>query len=206
MKVDVYSQKGDKVSDIELKAEVFEQKINQGLIYQVIRAEMANVRQGDASTKTRAEVRGGGIKPWRQKGTGRARAGSIRSPLFVGGGTVFGPQPKVYSLTIPRKMKKVALRSILSAKANGNEIKVVDKLDFKEPKTKLAKDTLDKLKLSKKVTVVTEGIDENTFKSFQNLPKTNILSVDMISPYFILDNDALVITKDALQKLTEVLS
>jgi len=206
MKTAVYSATGQKLSDIELKPEIFEQKVNEGLIYQVVRVEMMNARQGDAATKTRALVSGGGIKPWRQKGTGRARAGSIRSPLFVGGGTVFGPESKIYDLKIPRKMRKVALKSVLSAKAKDKEVLIIDKLSFKEPKTQEAKQILDKLKIDKKATILTEKTDENVMKSFRNLPNARVLSLDNISPYAILDNQKLIITKEALNKLAEVLS
>ena len=206
MKTEIYSAKGTKVKDIELNKEVFGQKLNGPLIHQVVSAEMASARQGNASTKTRAQVRGGGIKPWRQKGTGRARAGSIRSPLWVGGGTTFGPQPKEYKTKVPRKMYKAALRSILSAKAKDKEIKVIDKLDFKEPKTQAAAEVLEKLKIEKKSTVIIEKADDNIVKSFRNLEKINIVSVDKISPYVLLDNEVLVITKGALDKLIEVVA
>lgn len=206
MKTEIFSAKGTKVKEIELNKEVFGQKFNESLIHQVVTAEMVNNRQGDASTKTRAQIRGGGIKPWRQKGTGRARAGSIRSPLWVGGGITFGPQSKEYKERVPRKMRKAALRSILSAKAKDKEIKIVDKLDFKEPKTKAAKEVLDKLKIEKKSTVVIEKVDQNIVKAFRNLEKTNIVSVDRISSYALLDNEVLIITKGALDKLIEVLS
>jgi len=205
MKTAVYSATGQKLSDIELKPEIFEQKVNEGLIYQVVRAEMMNDRQGDAATKTRALVSGGGIKPWRQKGTGRARAGSIRSPLFIGGGTVFGPQPKYYDLKVPKKMKKAALRSVLSAKVKDKEVIIIDNLSFKEPKTKEAKQILEKLKIDKKTTILTEKADDNVDKSFRNLPNTRVLSLDKISSYAILDNQKLIITKEALKKLGEVL-
>lgn len=206
MKTAVYSAKGQKISDIELKPEVFGQKVNEGLIYQVVRAEMANTRLGAAKTKTRAEVSGGGAKPWRQKGTGRARAGSIRSPLFVGGGTVFGPRPRNYELKVPRKMRKAALKSALSAKAKDKEIIVVDKLAFKEPKTKEAQEVITKLKVDKKSTILVEKADENVTKSFRNLPNTKVISLDQLSSYAVLDNKVLIITKDALSKLTEVLA
>lgn len=206
MKTAVYGVNGQKVSDTVLKPEVFEQKVNEGLIHQVVRAELINARRGTASTKTRSEVKGGGKKPWRQKGTGRARAGSIRSPLFIGGGIVFGPKPKQYMLTIPRKMRKAALKSILSAKAKEKEIIVLDKLALKEPKTRVAKEMLEKLKIDKKSTIVIEKSDVNVMKSFRNLPATNVVSLDRISPYTILDNKVLVITKGALQEITEALA
>lgn len=206
MKTAVFSVEGDKVSDIELKSEVFASKVNEGLIHQVVRAELMNTRSGNAATKTRAEVSGGGVKPWRQKGTGRARAGSIRSPLFVGGGIVFGPRPKNYSVKVPKKMKKAALRSVLSAKAKDKEIIIIDKIDFKEPKTKQAKDLLTKLKVIKKCAIVLEKADENTIKSFRNLPNVNVLGLDNLSSYALLNNEVLIFTKEALQKITEVLA
>ncbi len=206
MKTALYGTDGKKKSDIELKEQVFGQKINEGLMHQVVRAEMASTRRGTASTKTRAEVRGGGIKPWRQKGTGRARAGSIRSPLFVGGGVTFGPKKRDYKYKVPKKMAKAALRSALSAKAKDKEIMVVEKIDLKEKKTKKAKEILDKLKVSKKSTILVENADENIMKSFRNLENVDVLSFDKISSYSILDNKVLIITKDALNKLVEVLS
>jgi len=206
MKTVLYGTDGKKKSDIELKEQVFGQKINEGLMHQVVRAEMASTRRGTASTKTRAQVRGGGIKPWRQKGTGRARAGSIRSPLFVGGGTTFGPKPRDYEYKVPKKMAKAALRSALSAKAKDKEIMVVEKIDLKEKKTKKAKEILDKLKVNKESTILVEKADENIVKSFRNLENVNVLSFDKISSYSILDNKVLIITKDALNKLVEVLS
>lgn len=206
MKTAVYSAKGQKLSDIELKPDVFGQKVNEGLIYQVVRAEMANARQGTAATKTRAYVSGGGIKPWRQKGTGRARAGSIRSPLFVGGGTVFGPTPKDYDLKIPRKMKKAAIKSALSAKAKDKEIIIIDNLAFKEPKTKDAVELLSKLKIEKKSTILIDKVDENLIKSFNNIANVKVISIGTLSSYALLDNKVLIITKDALTKLSEVLS
>jgi len=206
MKTALYGTDGKKKSDIELKEQVFGQKINEGLMHQVVRAEMASTRRGTASTKTRAQVRGGGIKPWRQKGTGRARAGSIRSPLFVGGGTTFGPKPRDYEYKVPKKMAKAALRSALSAKAKDKEIMIVEKIDLKEKKTKKAKEILDKLKVNKESTILVEKADENIVKSFRNLENVNVLSFDKISPYSILANKVLIITKDALNKLVEVLS
>lgn len=206
MKTTIFSAKGQELSDIELKPEVFGQKVNEGLIYQVVRAEMASMRRGTAATKTRAEVSGGGAKPWRQKGTGRARAGSIRSPLFIGGGTIFGPRPRNFELKVPRKMRKAAIKSALSAKAKDKEILIVDKLVFKEPKTKEAEEVLSKLKIDKKSTIITEKPDENLIKSFRNLPNARVISLDELSSYAVLNNKVLVITKDALAKLSEVLS
>jgi len=205
VKAKVINDKGKKIKDIELDAEVFGVAPNNALIHQVITAEMANVRRGTAATKTKGMVSGGGIKPHRQKGTGRARAGSIRSPLWRGGGTVFGPHPKKYNSKVPRKMRRLALRSILSAKAKDSEVIIIDKFDFKKPVTKKARLLLESIKAPKKVTVVVERGDENTEKSFRNLTSANVISVTGLSSYHLLDNEALLFSEATLEKITEVL-
>lgn len=205
MKTKVIDAKGKKIKDIELDVEVFGVTPNIALVHQVVTAERANARQGNAATKTKGMVSGGGIKPHRQKGTGRARAGSIRSPLWKGGGTVFGPRPRKYSPKVPRKMRRLALRSILSAKAKDSEVMVIDKFNFKKPVTKKAKRLLDDIKAPKKVTVVVDNGDDITEKSFRNLSRANVISVSSLSSYYLLDNEALLFSEATLGKITEVL-
>ncbi len=205
MKTEVFNATGKKIKDIELDPSVFEVKENMALVHQVIKSELANKRQGDASTKTRGKVRGGGVKPHRQKGTGRARAGTIRSPLWKGGGTVFGPQPKDYNHKIPKKMKRLAVKGILSSKAKNSEIIVIDKFGLTEPKTKKAQDILTKIKAPKRVTIIIQRDDELVKKSIQNIAKADVILDTEITAYELLNNEALVITEPALNAVTEVL-
>lgn len=206
MKAAVVDTKGKKIKEIDLNEDIFNRKSNEPLVHQVVTAEMANKRQGSASTKTRAMVAGGGTKPWRQKGTGRARAGSIRSPLWKGGGVTFGPQPRDFYTRIPKKMRKGALKSALSAKFKNSEIIIIDNLEFKEPKTKKAEEILDSLKIYDKTTVVIPEKNDLLFKSFRNIPGVEIMTIDNLTVYDILNNKKLIITNDAISKLTEVLS
>ena len=205
MKTKVVDAGGKKVRDIELDPSVFEVKTNTALVHQVVKSELANRRKGDASTKTRGKVRGGGVKPHRQKGTGRARAGTIRSPLWKGGGTVFGPRSKDYNHKIPKRMKRQAVRGILSAKATNSEIIVIDKFGLKEPRTKKAQDILTKIKAPERVTVIVEREDDNVRKSIRNIAKVDVIFDTEISAYQLLNNQALVITESALNSVTEVL-
>ncbi len=166
--------------------------------------QLANKRVGTASVKTRAEVSGGGRKPFRQKGTGRARAGSIRSPLWRGGGIVFGPQPRDYSYRLPRKVRRLALKSALSSKFKNDSIIVVDALNFEAPKTKLMVETLQNLKAGRKALVVTADGDQNVSKSARNIPGVKPLRADFVNVYDLLNYDTLLITKDAVARLEEV--
>lgn len=206
MKTAVVDTKGKKISEMDLNDEIFNYKLNEPLVHQVVKAEMANKRQGNASTKTRAMVSGGGVKPWRQKGTGRARAGSNRSPLWRGGGITFGPEPRDYYQRIPRKMRKGAIKSALSAKVKGEKLVVIETIDFNEPKTVKAEELLMDLKLNGKTTILLSKANQILEKSFRNIPNANVTSVDKILVYDILNNKNLLITKDAVQRLTEVLS
>jgi len=205
MKTKVVDVNGKKVKDIELDPSVFEVKTNMALVHQVVKSELTNKRQGDASTKTRGKVRGGGAKPHRQKGTGRARAGTNRSPLWKGGGTIFGPQSKDYNHKIPRRMKRQAVRGILSAKATNSEIIVIDKFGLKEPKTKKAQAILMKIKAPKSVTVIVGREDETMSRSIRNIDKAHVIFDNEINAYQLLNNKALVITETALNSVTEVL-
>src|SRR5919109_390330 len=168
MKAPVLNQAGKKVADRELPADLFEAPVNGPLMHQVVVAGMAAIRRGTHSTKTRAEVRGGGRKPWRQKGTGRARHGSIRSPIWTGGGIAHGPKPRDHSMRINKKMKRQALRSALSDAAQSGKLALIDAFSFEEPSTREAAEVLGTLELSGKVLVVIPGPDQVVEKSFRN--------------------------------------
>jgi large subunit ribosomal protein L4 len=206
MKLIVRDAKGKKVGEIEAKPEVFDSKVSEAAVHQVVRAQLAAARAGTASTKTRVEVRGGGRKPWRQKGTGRARAGSIRSPIWVGGGVTFGPKPRDYSFKVPKKVKRLALRSVLTMKAKKDQILVVKDFGLKEPKTKKAVEVFKKLGISGKTTLVLENNQEVIEKSVRNIPGVRVIKVDNINVYDLLDNETLVFTPAALERVEEVLA
>jgi len=203
-KVAVYNMAGAQVGEIELSDSVFGIEPNEAVVHQVVKAQLANRRVGTASTKTRGMVRGGGKKPWRQKGTGRARAGSRRSPLWRGGGTVFGPHPRDYSIRLPKKVRRLALKSVLSDKVNSGEIVVLEALNFEEPKTKRIIEVLNALNVFGKALVVTADGDINVTKSARNIPGVKPLRADFINVYDLLAYDKLVITKDAVAKVEEV--
>ena len=207
MNVKVYNQEGKEVDSVELKAEVFGVEPNENLVHQYIVNYLARQRQGNASTKTRTDVRGGGRKPWRQKGTGRARAGTIRSPLWRGGGIVFGPQPRSYGSKFPQKMKRQALQSILSDKAARECIRVVDQIQFDKPSTQDMIAVLSKLELAgKKCLVLEEGINKSLELSCRNLQKVLFSRASLTNGYDMLNADYLVITKAGLEKVQEVFS
>jgi large subunit ribosomal protein L4 len=201
--VGLFNKEGQKVSDIELSEVVFGAEVNADVLHQVVVALLANKRQGTQSAKTRAEVSGGGIKPWRQKGTGRARQGSIRSPQWIHGGIVFAPKPRDYRVSIPKSMKRVAMKSALSSKVADNEIIVLESLDFEAPKTKEFVKVLDALKVKKALIVVAES-NENVYKSARNIEGVSVIPVNNINVYDILKYDNFIITKDAANKLEEV--
>jgi large subunit ribosomal protein L4 len=202
-----YNTTGKQVGDIELTDSVFNENINEHAVHQVVTAQLAKIRQGTASTKTRGEVSGGGRKPWRQKGTGRARHGSIRSPLWVGGGTVFGPKPRDYDKKVPRKVKKLALRSILTDKVNTGSLLVIEDLKFDEPKTSKMVELLKNLELEgAKVVVVIPDKDTNLYLSARNIPGVKTLVVDALNAYDLLDNDYIIIAQEAIERIEEVLA
>lgn len=202
MKLAVYDSSGKKSEKtVELSKELFGQDVNEALIHQSIRVFLSNQRSGSASTKTRSETRGGGTKPWRQKGTGRARAGSIRSPLWVGGGIIFGPKPKDWSLSMPKKSRKLALKMALSFKAKSSELMIIKDFKYKEPSTKKAAKLLDKLKVSGKATFVLDESEELAEKSLRNLSDVNVFYVSEINSYYVLDNDVIILSESALNKL-----
>lgn len=203
-KVAVYNMAGAQVGEIELNDNVFGIEPNEAVMYDFVKMQLANKRQGTSSTKTRTEVRGGGRKPWRQKGTGRARVGSSRNPIWRGGGIAFGPKPRDYSYKLPRKVRRLALKSALSTKALDNKIVVVDELNFEQPKTKMMVQALEALKVGKKTLVVTADGNENVSKSARNIEGVKPLRVDYINVYDILNYDTLLITKDAVAVVEEV--
>lgn len=203
-KVALYDMSGAQIGEIELNEDVFGIKPNEAVVHAFVKMQMANKRVGTASTKTRAEVSGGGKKPWRQKGTGRARVGSTRNPVWRTGGVVFGPKPRDYSYKLPRKVRRLALKSALSSKVIDNNIIVVDKLVFDEPKTKSMVQVLEALKVAKKTLVVTGDGDPNVSKSARNIPGVKPLRADFINVYDLLKHDTLLITRDAVNKVEEV--
>ena len=203
-KVDIKKSDGAKSGTIELDENIFGIEPNVAVMHQVVNAQLAAKRSGTHSTKTRAEVRGGGAKPWKQKGTGRARAGSSRIPHWRGGGIALGPKPRDYSQRTPKKMKRLALRSALSDRAQSNSVYVVDAWDFETPSTKAAKMALGAIGTEGKVLVVTDAQDANTEKSFRNLSNVNVLSSDQLNVFDILVSDSIVFTKDNLPTMNQV--
>ena len=201
--VAVYNIEGKKVGTLELNDAVFGVKINEHLVHMAVVSQLANKRQGTQSAKTRAEVRGGGRKPWRQKGTGHARQGSIRSPQWRGGGVVFAPKPRDYSFKMNRKEKALALKSALTSKVNAEKIIVLDELSFDEIKTKKMKEVLSNLKLDKAL-IVLDKKDANVILSARNLQKVRTVLSNSINVYDVLKYDTLVLTKDAVAQLEEV--
>jgi len=202
-KVPVVNVDGKKVDDIELSEEIFGIVPNADVVHMAVVQYLANRRQGTQSAKTRAEVRGGGRKPWRQKGTGRARQGSIRSPQWTGGGVVFAPKPRDYSFKLNKKVKRLALKSVLSQKVLDEKFVVLDELAFPEVKTKQMVKVMDNLKLTKAL-VVMEGESRNVVLSTRNLPTVKTASASTINVYDILKFDAFVVTKEAVEKMQEV--
>ena len=203
-KIDVYSIEGKKVSDVELKDEVFGIEPNEAVVHSVLVNYLANQRQGTQSTKTRAEVRGGGRKPWRQKGTGRARQGSIRAPHWVGGGVALGPKPRSYKYRVNKKERRLAIRSVLSSKVLENNLVIVDKIDFKEIKTKQMVKALDSLKVTGKTLILLPEKNENVQKSARNIEGVETTLVNTIHVYDLLKYNKLIVTLDAVKKLEEV--
>lgn len=205
-KVALMNVEGAQVGEIELNDSVFGIEPNESVVHEAVVMQMASWRQGTHSTKSRGEVRGGGRKPWRQKGTGRARVGTIRSPLWRGGAIIFGPKPRDYSYSIPKKKRRLALKSVLSSKVAENEIIVLDSLSFEQPKTKEMVKVLDALKVSKKALVVTAEVDENVMKSARNIEGITPVPAVSVNVYDVLTHDVLIVTKDAVAKIEEVLA
>ncbi|MFC4369190.1 50S ribosomal protein L4 [Citroniella saccharovorans] len=202
-KVNVLNTSKEKLEEIELSESVFGAEVKEHAVYEAVKNTLANRRQGTKSALTRAEVRGGGRKPWRQKGTGRARQGSIRSPQWRGGGVVFAPKPRDYSYSIPKKVKRAALKSVLSQKALDGEVIVLDSLSMDKISTKSASEILKKLEI-KSCCIVTKEKDETVIRSFRNIPKVDVLSANNLNVYDILNREFLLVTKDALDVIEEV--
>lgn len=203
-KIDVYDIEGKKVNDVELNEDIFGIIPNEELVHSVIVNYLANQRQGTQSTKTRAEVRGGGKKPWRQKGTGRARQGSIRAPQWIKGGIALGPKPRSYKYTVNKKERRLAIKSILSSKVLENNLVVVDKMDVKEIKTKTMVAALDSLKVTGKTLIMLPEKNENVQKSARNIEGVKTTLVNTINVYDLLKYNKLVVTLDTVKKLEEV--
>lgn len=204
--IEMKDASGKKVKDAELSAAVFEIEPNVHVMHEVVRSQRAARRQGTHDTLTRGQVRGGGKKPWRQKGTGRARQGTIRAPQWAGGGTVFGPHPRSYAFKVPAKVVKLAMRSALSAKLADGEVVVVDQLSFEKPSTKQAAEVLKNLGLEGRVTIIVPDDEVNTFLSFRNLSKVRVIGVSELNTLDFIDNKALVLTDAALTRIEEVLA
>lgn len=204
-KVSVLSQTGSSVGEIELNDAIFGIEPNEAVLFDAVIAQRASLRQGNHKVKNRSEVAGGGRKPWRQKGTGRARQGSIRSPQWRGGGVVFGPTPRSYSFKLPKKVRRLALKSALSAKVLEQNLVVLDALAFAAPKTKEFTQVLKALSIEKKSLFVTADLDENVALSARNIPGVTVLTASGINVLDLLGHDKVVFTKAAVEKVEEVL-
>lgn len=205
-KVTLYNQEGQTVGEVELKDEVFGIEPNTHVLHRAVVLYLASLRQGTHATRNRAKVRGGGRKPWRQKGTGRARQGSIRAPQWVGGGVVFGPTPRSYSFTMPKKMRRLAIKSAYSAKVRDNELLVVDALSLSAPKTKEFARILKNLNADRKALVIIGEENETLHLSSRNIPGVKLVPANGVNVYDLLDADKVIMTKDAVTKVEEVLA
>lgn len=204
-KLEVLNVSGQKVTEIELNENIFGIEPNVPVMHEIVKNYLANQRQGTQSAKTRAEVRGGGRKPFRQKGTGNARQGTIRAPHYVGGGVVFAPKPRSYRYTLPKKVKRLGLKSALSAKVRDNEMIVLDELIMATPKTKDMLNILNNIKVAgKKVLFVTGDVEVNVVKASNNIEGVSTTFVGSINVYDILNHDYCVVTKNAVEKIEEV--
>ncbi len=205
-KVALYNMEGVKTGSMEVSDSIFCAEVNNSVLHTVITNYLANQRQGTQSTKTRTEVRGGGIKPWRQKGTGRARQGSIRAPQWTGGGVALGPKPRDYRYSINKKLKKIALKSAISAKYEAYEIYVVEDLKMDEIKTATIAKMLKGMEIDSKALIVTANLDENVYKSARNIKGVTPTYVDVLNSYEVLKHDKFIISKEAVAKIEEVLA
>lgn len=206
VQVKLFNQTGNEAGNIELSDEIFAIEPNENAITDTILMIRASKRQGTHATKNRSAVRGGGRKPWRQKGTGRARQGSIRSPQWVGGGTVFGPTPRSYAYKLPRKVRRLALRSALSRKVANDQLIVIDELQFDAPKTKDFKKLLDTVGADKKVLVVIDKDNENAVRSARNLAQATLVDENHVNVYDLENSDKVIITRSALSNVEEALA
>lgn len=201
--VGLFNKEGNKIEDIQLNETIFAAEVNADAMHQVVVALLANKRQGTQSAKTRAEVRGGGIKPWRQKGTGRARQGSIRAPQWIKGGVVFAPKPRDYRMSIPKSMRRVAMLSALTSKVQNDEMVVLDSLTLEAPKTKEVVKMLNAFN-AKKTLIITSEANETVYKSARNIEGVAVLPVNNINVYDLLKYPKVIMTKDAVSKIEEV--
>ncbi len=200
-KLDLHNIEGERIGELSLSSKVFGAKVNEALLYEAVRRELASRRRGTASTKERSQVRGGGRKPWRQKGTGRARAGSIRSPIWKGGGTTFGPHPRGYSYSLSKKARRKSLRCALSAKFKEKKILILDNIDLKEAKTKRMTSILAKLRSDKKHLLIIEEGNEKVRRATRNIEGVKVLSPNSLNVYDLLNHNRLILTKAALTRL-----
>ncbi|MBR2134000.1 MAG: 50S ribosomal protein L4 [Eubacterium sp.] len=202
--VQVYNQEGKKTSKLEVKDEIFAIEPNESAMHLAVVSYLANQRQGTQSTLTRSEVSGGGAKPWRQKGTGRARQGSTRSPQWTHGGIALGPKPRKYKVNLNKKVKRLAMKSALSCKVADNEMMVINKVELDEIKTKAMVEMLSNLKVAKKTLIVTDEVNEKIYKSARNIEGVKVVTVNTLCVYDILNCDSFVVLKDAVKKIEEV--
>lgn len=203
-KVALYNIDGEQIGSIELNDDIFGIQVNEHVLHEAVINQLANMRQGTQSTKTRGEVRGGGIKPWRQKGTGRARQGSIRAPQWIKGGIALGPKPRSYKYSLPKKVKRLAMKSALSSKALDNNILVMEDLKFDEIKTRQMAELLGKMEINTKVLIVLAEKNEQVQKSARNIQGVKTSLVNTLNVYDIMNYDKFIITKDAVKKVEEV--
>lgn len=201
----LYNQSGSEVGDIEMADHVFGIEPHEHVMHEAVVMEQASKRQGTHATKNRSAVSGGGKKPWRQKGTGRARHGSTRSPIWVGGGTTFGPAPRSYSYKLPKKVRKLAMKSAVSSKVKDDEVVVLDQLDLEVPKTKEFVNILENLSIDHKALVVTDSYDEAVFLSARNIPGVSVVTSARLNVLDVLYHDKVVFTKAAAENVEEVL-
>lgn len=204
-KLAVLDMSGKQVGDIELSDAVFGITPNEAVLHEAVVMQQASLRRGTHATKNRAAVRGGGRKPWRQKGTGRARHGSIRSPLWVGGGVVFGPQPRSYAYKLPKKVRRLAIKSALSSKVRDNEMIVLDELRLEQAKTREMVNVLKNLGADRKALIVADNLDENAVLSTRNIPGVKLISADGLNVLDVLYHDKLILTRGAVNRVEEVL-
>jgi len=201
-----YSAQGDELGQVDLPERIFEAPIRAHAVWEAVRAYRANQRQRTAKVKTRAEVSGGGRKPWRQKGTGRARRGTIRSPINRGGGRAFGPKPRSYNIQLPKKIRALALRSALTARARDHEVRVIDKLGFAAPRTREMAELLGKIGLDgRKCLLVLDEYDANTYLSSRNIPNLDTISLRDLNTYAVMRSEAVLFESEGLARIEEVL-
>ena len=205
-KVAVYTMAGEQTGEMELNESVFGVELNEAVVHQAVVMQLASQRLGTHATKTRGLVRGGGRKPWKQKGTGRARSGSTRSPIWVGGGTVFGPTPRSYAFRMPRKQRRLAIRCALSSKVESGELIVLESLELAQPKTKSVVEMLDKFSVEKKALIITADVNETVERSARNIPGVKAISSEGLNVFDLLHHTKLFITKDAVSRIEEVLA